>query len=441
VTAARAWYPRILAALAGIAIVVTYFSGQLHAEAAVALLVLTLAITLAFSAGPSLGALRDALMAAAAGDFSRRLDASTHSPRAPLAEAFNRMALNLEQRMRAAAEEQSRLAAALNSSIDAVLALGDSGVILYANSAATGLFKRPVTEIVGRPLAWIIPDETIQTAIRAARDGNEGQINSVEGPSRNYLQVVTTAIRGGGEWAVLAVFHDLTDVRRTELVRRDFVANVSHELRTPLAAIKAVLETLAGGAIEEPRVAADFIARADAEVDRIIELVEELLELSRIESGTLPLQKRRTDLAALLSAVHERLLPQAQRKQQQLRLVLPDASMQPDIDPARIERAVVNLVQNAIKFTPEGGTVTVEAQALADRVEVRVSDDGIGISSQDLPRVFERFYKVDQSRAGGGAGLGLALARHAIESHGGEISVESRLGQGTTFRFSVPLRQ
>jgi two-component system phosphate regulon sensor histidine kinase PhoR len=251
--------------------------------------------------------------------------------------------------------------------------------------------------------------------------------------------VVTTPIARGGNWAVLVVIHDLTDVRRAELQRRDFVGNVSHELRTPLAALRSVVETLAGGALEDRPAAEDFLRRAGNEVERLINLVEELLELSRLESGELPLDIQPVDINALLREALDLARPEANRRRVELKLEVEPELDVVELDPKHIDRAVFNLVQNAIKFTSAGGSVVVKARRLGGSLEVTVRDTGIGISSADLPRVFERFYKVDQSRASGGTGLGLALVKHAVEAHGGHVSAESRVGEGSTFRFVIPL--
>ena len=375
----------------------------------------------------------------AGGDFTARVRPRPAGELGELADAFNRMAATVEEQMVAASEERSRLTAALNSSVDAVIAVDHELRVLFANLAAERLFQRSAAEIVGNPFVWSLADPQVIEAVRRGRDRGERQVNLIERTGRQYLQAVTTPIVGGGGWAVLVVIHDVTDVRRTELVRRDFVANVSHELRTPLAAIKSVIETLAGGALAEPGVAREFLARADDEVDRLIQLVEELLELSRIESGEVPLLIAPADIAAMLGDVVGRLLPQAERKGVSLSLRVAEDVGRVAVDAQRLERAVGNLVHNAIKFTPEGGSVTLSAAREADRLMVSVSDTGVGIAAADLPRIFERFYKVDHSRAGGGSGLGLAVVRHTVEAHGGSVRAESELGRGSTFSFSIPL--
>ena len=435
----RVLLPYLAPATGGVVVLVLYVAGAISGLAAVLLLALLLAAIVAFALSRPLSPITRAAAALSAGDFSSRVRPRPKGEVGQLADAFNQMADNVQRSMTEAAQEQSRLAAAMNSSIDAVLALDADGKVVFANSAAETLFHRPEAEITGHPFAWVAPEEALLTAFRASRDRGERQISLVEWPARQHLQVVTTPIRGGGDWSVLAVFHDLTDVRRTELIRRDFVANVSHELRTPLAAIKAVIETLADGAAGDPQASSDFLTRADAEVDRLIELVEELLELSRIESGELPLAKRPTDLGILLAAAVQRFKPQAERKHQSLALDIETNLPLLDVDSSRIERAVVNLLHNAIKFTPEAGRIEVSASRDDENVVVRVRDSGIGIAPEDLPRVFERFYKVDQSRATGGSGLGLALVKHAIEAHGGRVQVDSRLGQGTVFSLSIPV--
>jgi two-component system phosphate regulon sensor histidine kinase PhoR len=385
-----------------------------------------------------LDAVIDAASRMEAGDFSARASLEPDGAPGRLGETFNRMADRVQSQMEEASQERSRLEAALNSSIDAVAALDSDGRILFANLGFEKTFDTPSSEAIGEPMVWILADEQVLDAVRDSRDKGLRQSQIVERPGRRFLQVVTTPIVDGGEWNVLLVCHDLTDVKRTELVRRDFVANVSHELRTPLAAVKSVVETLEDGALEEPVIAREFLNRADEELDRLVLLVEELLELSLIESGGQPVVQEDTNVDELLESVVRRLRPQAERA---------DVALKCDpgrigvclLDATRTERAVLNLVQNAIKFTPAGGTVSLTARRTPDALEVAVADTGIGIASEEIPRIFERFYKVDHSRSSVGSGLGLALVKHAVEAQGGSVWVESTPEAGSTFTFSVPV--
>ena len=368
-----------------------------------------------------LHAVRDAAAHIAAGNLAERIRQRPSGPAGQMADALNRVAEQFQQQMSSASEGESRLAAALNSSIDAVAALDAEGRILFANVAFEEAFGRTLDEVAGRPFAYVLADEDVVDAIRASREQGLRKISVIERPGRLFFQVVTTPISGGGEWSVLIVFHDVTDVQRTDQIRRDFVANVSHELRTPLAALKSVVETLAEGALEDESVAQEFLRRADGEVDRLVQLVEELLELSRIESGDQPLMLRETDVAALLTEAADRLRPQAERAHLNLNLELSPGLGLARLDAARIERAVLNLLQNAIKFTPSGGDVTLAASRENGSLLVQVRDTGAGIAASDLTRIFERFYKVDQSRASGrqrpGVGAGQARCRSTRRNH------------------------
>jgi two-component system phosphate regulon sensor histidine kinase PhoR len=386
-----------------------------------------------------LGRLARAARTIASGDLSERVRPRPSGEVGELADAFNQMAESLQGLIAAASQERERLVAALNSSVDAVLAVDAEGHVAFANLAAERLFGLSQEELVAKPFAWAMPNEEVIEALRASRQDGQRETRLVERANRQYLRVITTPIIGGGEWAALAVFHDLTDVRRVEQVRRDFVANVSHELRTPLASIKSVIETLEAGALNDSAVARDFLSRADAEVDRLVQMVEELLELSRIESGELPLAQGPVEMAAVVADAVERLRPQAEK--QGLSLTLEAAPDLPPVigDAERLARVVVDLIHNAVKFTPAGGSVHVWAGLADGRVTVRVSDTGVGIAPEDLPRIFERFYKGGRGRGGGGTGLGLAVVKHVVEAHGGTVSVESEPGHGSTFSFSIPV--
>ncbi|MCX5794218.1 MAG: ATP-binding protein [Elusimicrobia bacterium] len=233
---------------------------------------------------------------------------------------------------------------------------------------------------------------------------------------------------------------DLAALRRSETVRKDFTANVSHELRTPLAAIKAFAETLRGGAAEDPDHRMEFLEEIERNADRMTRLVDDLLTLSALDSGARPPAAESVDLMRLAAEVTATLKPLAGRKELGLRL-------EPfrDVPPVRgdrgqLKQVLTNLLDNAIKFTPEKGLVRVSAACAEGRVTVAVQDTGIGIPAEDLPRIFERFYRVDKARSRelGGTGLGLAIVKHIVEAHGGSVAVESRPGEGSTFRVSLP---
>jgi two-component system, OmpR family, phosphate regulon sensor histidine kinase PhoR len=239
------------------------------------------------------------------------------------------------------------------------------------------------------------------------------------------------------------LMQDLSHLHRLETVRRDFISNLSHELRTPLASIKALVDTLRDGAIEDPPAAEHFLERMEVEVDEMTQMVQELLELSRIESGQAPLRLFPTAITALVEPVMARLHTQAERANLTLNLVLTSELPEVMVDADRVRTVILNLVHNAIKFTPAGGYVTVSARTvpdtIADAVVISVADTGVGIPTEDVPRIFERFYKADRARSGGGTGLGLAIAKHTVQAHNGQIWVESTEDVGSTFSFTLPL--
>jgi len=237
----------------------------------------------------------------------------------------------------------------------------------------------------------------------------------------------------------LIVLQDLTELRRLEGVRRDFMAYISHELRTPLTSIKGLIETLQDGAIEDHLAAKIFLERANVEADRLSRLLQELEELSRIESRQAAVNMQPQDIVQLIRHAVERLQIQADRAGLELSINAPAGLPRVLADEEQIEQVIVNLVHNAIKFTSPSGQISVKAEQDGETIAVLVTDTGRGIPAEDLPHIFERFYKVDKARAGGGSGLGLAIAKHIIQSHRGNIWATSTLGKGSTFAFSLPL--
>ena len=237
----------------------------------------------------------------------------------------------------------------------------------------------------------------------------------------------------------LVILQDLTRVRRLETVRRDFISNISHELRTPLAGLKALVDTLRGGAIKDRPAAKRFLKRMDAEVDALTQMVEELLELSRIESGQAPLRLVPTPVAEIVIPPVDRLRPQAERAGLELTVLLPPELPQVLADAERARLVLTNLLHNAVKFTPPGGRIVTAARSQVESIVFSIQDTGVGIPAEDLPRIFERFYKADRARSGGGTGLGLAIAKHIVQGHGGRIWAESIEGQGSTLYFTLPV--
>jgi len=235
------------------------------------------------------------------------------------------------------------------------------------------------------------------------------------------------------------LFQDLTRIRRLETVRRDFISNISHELRTPLASLKTLTETLRTGALEDPPAARRFIYRMETEVDALTHMVSELLELTRIESGQVPLKLKAVAPKKILTKAKERLGVQAERNHLEIKLDCPKKLPRVQADRPRLGQVLVNLLHNAIKFTPEGGEIFLSARLQGNTILFSVHDTGSGIPADDLPRIFERFYKTDPARSSGGTGLGLAIARHLVEAHGGRIWAESIEGQGSTFYFTIPV--
>ena len=345
--------------------------------------------------------------------------------------------------------EQLRIV--LGGMTEGVIAVDPRRRLLFANGSADRLFGLG-PQAVGRLVLELIRSPQVQEAVDAtltAAGGFRGEITlpSRENPARSLPRVL--AIQGAGlpgETAAGAVlvFHDVTDLRRLERLRQDFVANVSHELKTPLAAIKAYTETLLDSALHDEEVNVRFLHRIDEQAERLNQLILDLLRLARLESGQEVFHHEPLVLVDVLEACVETHRGRAEAKELTLTLDLGpiDGAVRVIADEEAFHQVFDNLIDNAIKYTPAGGTIRV-AGALDpgdSTVAITVADSGIGIPRDDLPRVFERFYRVDKARSRelGGTGLGLAIVKHVVGSIGGEIAVESRLGQGTQFRVKLP---
>jgi two-component system phosphate regulon sensor histidine kinase PhoR len=322
--------------------------------------------------------------------------------------------------------------------------LSDEGLIAVAADDRIVLISPPALRLldtaleIGSRFHSSQVDFRIQRLVDAVLASGRVEEREIGLDDRNL--VVRALKVNDAEVAVLLTVRDETRLHRLERVRRDFVSNVSHELRTPVTAVRIMAETLERGGLEDPVAAADFVHRIGLEATHMTQIVEELLELSTIESGLRPLVRERVQLASLLAAV-DRLRPLASDKGVALEVHVADGT--PDIagDAARLGQVIRNLVHNAIKFTPGGGRIEVEAAPGAPgRVILRCTDSGVGIAPDDLPRIFERFWKADSSRQrdGEGSGLGLAIVRHVVEAHGGTVTAVSEPKRGAAFTVELP---
>lgn len=331
--------------------------------------------------------------------------------------------------------ERARLATVLEQMTDGVLIADSQGIIQFANPAASRLFQ--TSEPVDRSIVEVVRHHQLVEAWRRSQQSRQMQSESVELPTRHqYLQLVV--IPDQHTSGSLLLVQDLTRIRRLETVRRDFISNISHEIRTPLASLKALTETLQDGALDDPPAARHFIDQIQVEVDALTQMATELLELSRIESGRLLLDLRPVPPHDLLVSASKRMRLQAERAGLKLRVECANDLPSVNIDLQRLEQVLVNLLHNAVKFTRAGGEIVLSALAGHGEVRFAVRDTGIGIPLEDVPRIFERFYRVDKSRTGSGTGLGLSIAKHIVEAHGGKIWAESVEGQGSTFFFTIP---
>jgi two-component system, OmpR family, phosphate regulon sensor histidine kinase PhoR len=357
-----------------------------------------------------------------------------------LARAFNAMAADLRRLVTEQERSRARLEATLANLNDGVVITDEAGTVVRLNAAASRMLGTTSEEAVGQPFVVASRDHDLAGLLNAALAADTSRTATVAfGRDGRVLETSAQPFSGGGERLGLMVLRDVTELRRLERVRREFVANVSHELRTPLASIRAVVETLEAGAVDDPAVAGEFFRRIIAEVDHLVGLVDELLDLARLESGRAVLTAEVCDPVELLMRAVERLRTQVERAGLVIRVEVVPGLPHVWVDRGRIEQVLINLVHNAVKFTPEGGEIVVGAGLTDGMLRVSVRDTGVGIAAEDLSRVFERFYKTDAARRSAGSGLGLAIAKHIVQGHGGTIWAESTPGHGATFSFTIPL--
>ncbi len=356
-----------------------------------------------------------------------------------LAEAFNSMATSLRTTIHDLASERDKLSAVLDTMVDGVVVIGSEDQVDLLNAAGEALLGVGGSVTEGGRFMEVLRDYELQRLVSLCQETQQRQYGEVELLQRGrFLSCIATPLSGDGSPGVLLTLHDLTRVRQVETTRREFVSNVSHELRTPLDAVRVMAETLESGALEEKDVARDFVCRIQGEVDRMNSMVEDLLELARLEGGQDTLNLAPVDMVSLMEGARSQFQEQAEAKSIKVEVNAPEYLPGVLGDEEKLRQVLSNLLENALKFTWVEGEITLSARVEAGFVTVNVSDNGVGIPEEHLPHVFERFYKVDRSRRDGGTGLGLAIVKHIVQSHGGEAWVESRAGGGSSFSFRLP---
>ena len=374
----------------------------------------------------------------AGGELDQKVRVSSRDEVAELAGAFNQMAARLKEMVGLLTAERDKMFAILSNVADGILLLDSEGRVTMINQAASRILQLGEDKTLGHTFIEVVHDHELDDVLQRSLKTGEQQTGLVETQlGKQFLGVIATPLRGQSGNVVL--LQNLTELQRLQTVRRDFVANISHELRTPVASLKVLAETLQGGALDDPTVGREFLAKINVETDRLAQMVNELSELSRIESGEVYLNVQSIDIGEVAMRVVERLKAQASRAKLSLVMDIPASLPKALADKERVEQVLINLLHNAIKFTPSQGTISVSAKVEGNNVVVAVGDTGVGIPADDLPRIFERFFKADKARAGGGTGLGLAISKHLVEAHSGKIWAESIEGQGSTFTFTLPI--
>jgi len=376
------------------------------------------------------------------GDFSRRVLQSSKDEIGELAATLNKMAQDIEDKIREIKTQNQKLAAIFNSMIEGVIVIEKGGYVVSINPTVEKIFGVLKKGVEGKIFLEAVRNNDIAEIINTIL--KKGKPVSTEitliYPVRRIFEVNATPIFDNDEISgCLVIIHDITEIRRLETVRSDFVANVSHEIKTPLTSIKGFVETLLEGALDDKENNRNFLNIIQDHAERLNNLVDDLLSLSHLESKEITLNKKSFNLRQQLEGVISGFRSQSKKMGIDIKNDL-SAGISISADKDRIEQVLTNLIDNAIKFNKEKGAIRVYAEEVNGKIKIFVEDSGIGIPEKDIPRIFERFYRVDKARSRelGGTGLGLSIVKHIVELHGGSVGVESTEGLGSKFWFTLP---
>jgi two-component system sensor histidine kinase VicK len=384
--------------------------------------------------------------AVAEGNFDEQVKIHGNDEIGQLGQTFNFMMNRLKEALSLNEEEKEKLASILTNMNDGVIATDDQGQVIVMNRRAKQILQIQDEQAIGKGISELlrIPNEVITDYSKSENKAMLLELELPEEEEELSVRVTFTPIhrRGKEISGTIAVLQDVTDQEKLEQARREFVANVSHELRTPLTTIKSYLEALDDGALEEPQLAQRFIGVTRSETERMIRLVTDLLHLSRLDSQQAMISKEMTSVAEMLEEVADRFSFQLRQRKIRIEIKVEPGIKSMRLDRDKIDQVLDNLISNAIKYTGDEGIIRIVARPNGkDQLEISVQDTGIGIPKKDLARIFDRFYRVDKARSRnmGGTGLGLSIAREIVKAHGGTISLESELGQGTKVTFTLPI--
>lgn len=376
------------------------------------------------------------------GDFSHRIYLNSQDEIGELGNTLNKMAKDIEDKIKEVNRQNQHLSAVFNSMIEGVVLVDKNTRIISLNHADEKIFGISADKQTGRLFLEAIPNNDISEVMNSVLEKEEfiSQELILNWPVQKIFQVNAAPIFDkSGVSGCLLVLHDITEIRKLETMRRDFVANVSHELKTPLTSIKGFVETLSEGALEDKEHSRQFLRIIQEHTDRLDSLINDLLDLSHIESGEIKLEIEGLRFKDLVDEVLPGFKSQINKKK-----ILVEDSVSPELiikaDKDKIKQVLTNLIDNAIKFNKDKGFIKIYSQSLDNQIKIIIEDSGQGIPPKDLPRIFERFYRVDKARSRelGGTGLGLSIVKHVIELHGGSVGVESTEGLGSKFWFTLP---
>jgi len=413
------------------------------ALAAIFLLSLVLSVIVSSVVTRPVSRISSAARSIAEGDLSARAIVSSDDEIGDLAKTMNYMAGEIRSKMDRIASGEAKLETVLSGMVEGVILTDEKGAILMANPSARKMFFIDTAPEGRTPIEVVRKSSVQEITDRILREGHKTAVEEIQlsRPDERSVKVSAAAVMKEGEISgALLVFHDITELRRLERVRQDFVANVSHELRTPLSSIKGYSETLLDAGVKDAKDQKEFLGIIYRESDRLAKLIDDILDLSKIESGKMAMVFLPLDLRPVVKRVCSILENQAAAKSLGISADIPEGLPHLLADEGRLSQVILNLLDNAVKYTPEKGSIRISAAQDGGFVRVDVSDTGAGIPEEDIQRIFERFYRVDKARSRelGGTGLGLSIVKHIVQAHGGQVSVKSAPGKGSVFSFTIP---